>query len=135
MTTNEAYAEQHARDSKELSRLCGERDSLKAERDTLRAQLEAAEAELATHRRDRELYVLITTQEADQWQSAEARAEAAEARCARISEAIDLAFDAAASDLEANKAEYEFDHINGAYYGLCLMRMEINKARTKEQQA
>ena len=103
--------------------------------DTLRAQLEAAEAELATHRRDRELYVLITTQEADQWQSAEARAEAAEARCARISEAIDLAFDAAASDLEANKAEYEFDHINGAYYGLCLMRMEINKARTKEQQA
>ena len=120
MTTNEAYAEQHARDSKELSRLCGERDSLKAERDTLRAQLEAAESEIGVFIR--------------KCHTAIGRAEAAEARCARISEAIDLAFDAAASDLEANKAEYEFDHINGAYYGLCLMRMEINKARTKEQQ-
>ena len=96
-------------------------DELEAAGKTLRAQLEAAESEIGVFIR--------------KCHTAIGRAEAAEARCARISEAIDLAFDAAASDLEANKAEYEFDHINGAYYGLCLMRMEINKARTKEQQA
>lgn len=89
--------------------------------DTLRAQLESRNRDLIaeTHRANAQYD----------------RAEAAETECVRISESIGRAFDAAMSDIRANKGGHGFDYINGAYCGLDLLRMEIIKARTKEQQA
>lgn len=94
--------------------------------DTLRAQLKAAEAEVERWTEQSELHkhMVITCGVA---------ATHPDPGLTLTLEGIDAAFDAAAADLEANKAEYEPEHINGAYYGLCLMRMEIRKDRTKEE--